>query len=466
MESYDVIVIGAGPGGYNAAIRAGQLGLKVACVEGRETLGGTCLNVGCMPSKALLHASELYAAASGGEFARLGIRVSPELDLAQMMKQKDESVAALTRGVEFLFRKHKVQWIKGWARLQGEGRVGVALADGGHAQLEARDIVIATGSEPAPLPGVPVDNQRILDSTGALELVEVPSPPGGDRRRRDRPGAWFGLAPVGAQVTVLEYLERICPGLDGETARTLQRALTRQGMRFRLGTRVVAARSGEQGVELDLQPAAGGATESLQADYVLVAIGRRPYTEGLGLETVGLASDRRGMLENQGQRSAAPGVWVIGDVTSGPMLAHKAEEEAIVCIERIAGHAAEMNAEVIPSVIYTQPEVASVGLGEEQLQAARREYKVGRFPFSANSRAKINHESEGFVEILSDARSDQVLGVHMIGPGVSEMIGEACVAMEFSASAEDLALTCHPHPTRSEALRQAAMDVHGRAMQN
>ncbi|HHK2514127.1 TPA: FAD-dependent oxidoreductase, partial [Pseudomonas aeruginosa] len=242
--------------------------------------------------------------------------------------------------------------------------------------------------------------------------------------------------------------------------------LTRQGMRFRLGTRVVAARSGEQGVELDLQPAAGGATESLQADYVLVAIGRRPYTEGLGLETVGLASDRRGMLENQGQRSAAPGVWVIGDVTSGPMLAHKAEEEAIVCIERIAGHAAEMNAEVIPSVIYTQPEVASVGLGEEQLQAARREYKVGRFPFSANSRAKINHESEGFIKILSDARSDQVLGVHMIGPGVSEMIGEACVAMEFSASAEDLALTCHPHPTRSEALRQAAMDVHGRAMQN
>ncbi|TEN83232.1 dihydrolipoyl dehydrogenase [Pseudomonas aeruginosa] len=466
MESYDVIVIGAGPGGYNAAIRAGQLGLKVACVEGRETLGGTCLNVGCMPSKALLHASELYAAASGGEFARLGIRVSPELDLAQMMKQKDESVAALTRGVEFLFRKHKVQWIKGWARLQGEGRVGVALADGGHAQLEARDIVIATGSEPAPLPGVPVDNQRILDSTGALELVEVPRHLvviGAGVIGLELGSVWRRL---GAQVTVLEYLERICPGLDGETARTLQRALTRQGMRFRLGTRVVAARSGEQGVELDLQPAAGGATESLQADYVLVAIGRRPYTEGLGLETVGLASDRRGMLENQGQRSAAPGVWVIGDVTSGPMLAHKVEEEVIVCIERIAGHAAEMNAEVIPSVIYTQPEVASVGLGEEQLQAARREYKVGRFPFSANSRAKINHESEGFIKILSDARSDQVLGVHMIGPGVSEMIGEACVAMEFSASAEDLALTCHPHPTRSEALRQAAMDVHGRAMQN
>ncbi len=410
MESYDVIVIGAGPGGYNAAIRAGQLGLKVACVEGRETLGGTCLNVGCMPSKALLHASELYAAASGGEFARLGIRVSPELDLAQMMKQKDESVAALTRGVEFLFRKHKVQWIKGWARLQGEGRVGVALADGGHAQLEARDIVIATGSEPAPLPGVPVDNQRILDSTGALELVEVPRHLvviGAGVIGLELGSVWRRL---GAQVTVLEYLERICPGLDGETARTLQRALTRQGMRFRLGTRVVAARSGEQGVELDLQPAAGGATESLQADYVLVAIGRRPYTEGLGLETVGLASDRRGMLENQGQRSAAPGVWVIGDVTSGPMLAHKAEEEAIVCIERIAGHAAEMNAEVIPSVIYTQPEVASVGLGEEQLQAARREYKVGRFPFSANSRAKINHESEGFIKILSDARSDQVLG--------------------------------------------------------
>ncbi|MDF5804407.1 NAD(P)/FAD-dependent oxidoreductase [Pseudomonas aeruginosa] len=466
MESYDVIVIGAGPGGYNAAIRAGQLGLKVACVEGRETLGGTCLNVGCMPSKALLHASEL---ARRGERRR--VRPARHPGQPGTGPGADDEAEGRERRRPDPWRRiplpqAQVQWIKGWARLQGEGRVGVDLADGGHAQLEARDIVIATGSEPAPLPPTcRWTTKRILDSTGALELAEVPSPPGGDRRRRDRPGAWFGLAPAGRRSRCWSTSSGSARGWMGKPQGP-RRALTRQGMRFRLGTRVVAARSGEQGVELDLQPAAGGATESLQADYVLVAIGRRPYTEGLGLETVGLASDRRGMLENQGQRSAAPGVWVIGDVTSGPMLAHKAEEEAIVCIERIAGHAAEMNAEVIPSVIYTQPEVASVGLGEEQLQAARREYKVGRFPFSANSRAKINHESEGFIKILSDARSDQVLGVHMIGPGVSEMIGEACVAMEFSASAEDLALTCHPHPTRSEALRQAAMDVHGRAMQN
>ena len=465
MSSYDVLIIGGGPGGYNAAIRAGQLGLKVACIEGRETLGGTCLNVGCMPSKALLHASELYEAALGGEFANLGIEVEPRLDLAQMMKQKDDSVTALTKGIEFLFRKNKVEWIKGWGRLNGPGRVTVSLADGSQRELQAKDIVIASGSEPTPLPGVTINNQRILDSTGALALPEVPKHLvviGAGVIGLELGSVWRRL---GSQVTVVEYLDRICPGLDDETAKTLQRTLSKQGMGFKLGSKVTAAASSATGVELSLEPAAGGAAEQLQADYVLVAIGRRPYTTGLGLETVGLVSDKRGMLENQQQRSGVPGIWIIGDVTSGPMLAHKAEDEAIVCIERIAGHAAEVNYGAIPSVIYTRPEVATVGQTEEQLKAAGRAYKVGKFPFSANSRAKINHEAEGFVKVLADERSDQILGVHIIGPSAGELIGEYCVALEFSASAEDIALICHPHPTRSEALRQAAMNVHGRAMQ-
>jgi dihydrolipoamide dehydrogenase len=465
MSSYDVLIIGGGPGGYNAAIRAGQLGLKVACIEGRETLGGTCLNVGCMPSKALLHASELYEAATSGELGHLGIEVEPRLNLAQMMKQKDDSVTALTKGIEFLFRKNKVEWIKGWGRLNGPGKVTVTLADGSLRELQARNIVIASGSEPTPLPGVTIDNQRILDSTGALALPQVPRHLvviGAGVIGLELGSVWRRL---GSQVTVVEYLDRICPGLDDETARTLQRTLSKQGMRFKLGSKVTAAASSATGVELSLEPAAGGAAEQLQADYVLVAIGRRPYTAGLGLETVGLASDKRGMLENQQQRSGVPGIWVIGDVTSGPMLAHKAEDEAIVCIERIAGYAAEVNYGAIPSVIYTRPEVATVGMTEEQLRAAGRAYKVGKFPFSANSRAKINHEAEGFVKVLADERTDQILGVHIIGPSAGELIGEYCVALEFSASAEDIALICHPHPTRSEALRQAAMNVHGWAMQ-
>ncbi|NWL77086.1 dihydrolipoyl dehydrogenase [Pseudomonas taiwanensis] len=465
MSAYDVVVIGGGPGGYNAAIKAGQLGMKVACVEGRETLGGTCLNVGCMPSKALLHASELYEAASGKEFATLGIQVEPKLDLAQMMKQKAESVAALTKGIEFLFRKNKVEWIKGWGRIDGAGKVMVTAADGKQKTLEARNIVVATGSVPSPLPGVAIDNKRILDSTGALSLPEVPKHLvviGAGVIGLELGSVWRRL---GAQVTVVEYLGRICPGLDEETAKTLQRSLTKQGMTFKLSSKVTSAKSDKGGVELAIEPAAGGLAETLKADYVLVAIGRRPYTEGVGLETVGLATDNRGVLANEGHKTSAPGVWVIGDVTSGVMLAHKAEDEGIVCIERIAGQAAEVNYNLIPSVIYTRPEVASVGKSEEQLKAEGRAYRVGKFPFTANSRAKINHETEGFVKVLADERTDEVLGVHMVGPSVSEMIGEYCVAMEFSASAEDIALTCHPHPTRSEALRQAAMDVHGAAMQ-
>ncbi|MCZ4324536.1 dihydrolipoyl dehydrogenase [Pseudomonas anguilliseptica] len=465
MNNYDVLIIGGGPGGYNAAIRAGQLGLKAACIEGRETLGGTCLNVGCMPSKALLHASELYEAATSGELNNLGIEVKPTLNLMQMMKQKDESVTALTKGIEFLFRKNKVEWIKGWGRLNGPGKVTVTLVDGSVRELQAKDIVIATGSEPTPLPGVTIDNQRILDSTGALALPKVPKHLvviGAGVIGLELGSVWRRL---GSEVTVVEYLDRICPGLDNETAKTLQRTLSKQGMNFKLATKVNAAKATAKGVTLELQPAAGGAVEPLQADYVLVAIGRRPYTAGLGLETVGLATDKRGMLENQQHRSSVPGIWIIGDVTSGPMLAHKAEDEAIACIERIAGHAAEVNYEAIPGVIYTKPEVATVGKTEEQLKAEGRAYKVGKFPFTANSRAKINHEAEGFVKVLADERTDQILGVHIIGPSAGELIGEYCVALEFSASAEDIALICHPHPTRSEALRQAAMSVHGWAMQ-
>ena len=465
MSAYDVVVIGGGPGGYNAAIRAGQLGLKVACVEGRETLGGTCLNVGCMPSKALLHASELYEAASGKEFANLGIEVKPTLNLLQMMKQKDESVSALTKGIEFLFRKNKVEWIKGWGKLAGAGRVQVTAADGSQTELQAKDIVIATGSEPTPLPGVAIDNQRILDSTGALSLPEVPKHLvviGAGVIGLELGSVWRRL---GSEVTVVEYLDRICPGLDDETAKTLQRSLSKQGMSFKLGSKVAGAVVKGKGVELSIEPAAGGSAQVLEADYVLVAIGRRPYTEGLGLESVGLATDKRGMLTNEHHKTSIPGVWVIGDVTSGLMLAHKAEDEAIACIEKIAGKAAEVNYDVIPSVIYTKPEVACVGRTEEQLKAEGRAYRVGKFPFTANSRAKINHETEGFVKVLADESTDEILGVHMVGPSVSEMIGEYCVAMEFAASSEDIALICHPHPTRSEALRQAAMGVEGWIMQ-
>jgi dihydrolipoamide dehydrogenase len=465
MSTYDVVILGAGPSGYNAAIRAGQLGLKAACVEGRATLGGTCLNVGCMPSKALLHASELYEAAMGAEFANLGIDVKPSLNLNQMMKQKDESVTGLTKGIEFLFRKNKVDWIKGWGRIDGPGKVTVTDSAGGKTELSAKDIIIATGSEPMPLPGVDIDNKRILDSTGALALKEVPKHLvviGAGVIGLELGSVWRRL---GAQVTVVEFLDRICPGVDNEAGKTLQRSLSKQGLSFKLSSKVTSATASANGVQLSIEPAAGGAAELLEADYVLVAIGRRPYTQGLGLENVGLATDKRGMLANKGHRTEAAGIWVIGDVTSGPMLAHKAEDEAMACVEQIVGKAGEVNYDLIPNVIYTRPELASVGKTEEQLKAEGRAYKVGKFPFTANSRAKINHETEGFAKVLADEHTDEVLGVHLVGPSVSEMIGEYCVAMEFSASAEDIALTCHPHPTRSEALRQAAMNVEGMATQ-
>ena len=465
MAQYDVVIIGGGPGGYNAAIRAGQLGLKVAIIEGRGKLGGTCLNVGCMPSKALLHASELYAAATGPEFAKLGIEVKPKLNLSQMMAQKAESVEALTKGVEFLMKKNKVDYVKGWGRIAGAGKVVVKAEDGSETTLETKNIVIATGSEPTPLPGVTVDNKRIIDSTGALSLPEVPKHlvvVGAGVIGLELGSVWKRL---GAEVTVVEYLDRILPGTDTEVATAFQKILTKQGFKFQLGAKVTGATATAKGAKLSFEPVAGGDAQTIEADYVLVAIGRRPYTQGLGLETVGITPDKRGMIANDHFKTGVPGVWVIGDVTSGPMLAHKAEDEGVACIELIAGKAGHVNYGIIPGVVYTSPEVATVGKTEDELKAEGVAYKVGKFPFLANSRAKINHETDGFVKILADAKTDRILGAHMVGPNVGDMIAEYCVAMEFGGASEDVARTCHPHPTRSEALRQAAMGVEGWTMQ-
>ena len=465
MAQYDVVIIGGGPGGYNAAIRAGQLGLKVAIVEGRGKLGGTCLNVGCMPSKALLHASELYAAATGPEFAKLGIEVKPKLNLSQMMAQKAESVEALTKGVEFLMKKNKVDYVKGWGRIDGAGKVVVKAEDGSETTLETKNIVIATGSEPTPLPGVTVDNKRIIDSTGALSLPEVPKHlvvVGAGVIGLELGSVWKRL---GAEVTVVEYLDRILPGTDTEVATAFQKILTKQGFKFQLGAKVTGATASAKGAKLSFEPVAGGEAQTIEADYVLVAIGRRPYTQGLGLETVGITPDKRGMIANDHFKTGVAGVWVIGDVTSGPMLAHKAEDEGVACIEMIAGKAGHVNYGIIPGVVYTSPEVATVGKTEDELKAEGVAYKVGKFPFLANSRAKINHETDGFVKILADAKTDRILGAHMVGPNVGDMIAEYCVAMEFGGASEDVARTCHPHPTRSEALRQAAMGVEGWTMQ-
>ena len=464
MAQYDVVIIGGGPGGYNAAIRAGQLGLSVAVVESRKTLGGTCLNVGCIPSKALLHASELYELARK-DFAGFGIKGSVELDLGQMQKQKDDSVGALTKGIEFLFKKNKVEWIKGFGRISGPGKVTVAGDGGAETVLNARNIVIATGSEPSRLPGVEVDQTRIVDSTGALALNAVPKSMiviGAGVIGLELGSVWRRL---GAEVTVVEYLDRTLPGADAELAQAFQRSMTKQGIVFRLGQKVTGAKASATGVTLGFEPVAGGPAESLNADVVLLAVGRRPNTAGLNLEAVGLATDARGFIATDHFRTAAPGVWAIGDVTHGPMLAHKAEDEGVACIELIAGKAGHVNYDIIPGVVYTYPEVAWVGKSEEELKAAGVAYKVGKFPFTANSRAKVNHEAEGFVKVLADATTDRILGVHMLGPQVGEMIGEYCVAMEFGAASEDVARTCHPHPTRSEALRQAAMGVEGWTMQ-
>lgn len=461
--SYDVVIIGGGPGGYNAAIRAGQLGLKAACIEMRETLGGTCLNVGCMPSKALLHASEMFEAASK-DFAGLGIEVTPKLNLSQMMKQKGDSVTSLTKGIEFLFKKNKVDWIKGRGKIAGPGQVEVEAADGSKTTLATRNIVIATGSEPTPLPGVDFVPGKVVDSTGALSLGSVPKHlivVGAGIIGLELGSVWRRL---GAEVTVVEYLPRITPGMDSDLATAFQRSLTKQGMTFKLGAKVTGAKTGKDGVELSVEPAAGGAAETIKGDVVLIAIGRRPYTAGLGLETVGVATDKRGFIVGD-HFKVADGVWVIGDVTTGPMLAHKAEEDAVAAIELIAGKAGHVDYNLVPSVVYTFPEVAWVGQTEDQLKAEGVAYKSGKFPFSANSRAKINHETDGYAKVLADATTDRILGVHIMGPQAGEMIGEACVAMAFGGASEDLARTSHAHPTRSEAVKQAAMGVEGWTMQ-
>ncbi|WP_297731912.1 dihydrolipoyl dehydrogenase [uncultured Maricaulis sp.] len=464
-DTYDIVIIGGGPGGYNCAIRAGQLGLKVACVEMRGTLGGTCLNVGCIPSKALLHASELFESART-QFAGLGIKTGTvELDLDTMLGQKDEAVDGLTKGIEFLFKKNGVDYIRGRGRIAGPGKVDVESEDGSKT-LEARNIVIATGSEVTPLPGVEIDEKRVVSSTGALSLDAVPGKLvliGAGVIGLELGSVWRRL---GSEVTVVEYLDRILPGMDSELAKTAQRVFAKQGMDFKLGTKVTGVDSSGEKLAVTLEPAAGGDAETIEADTVLVCIGRRPYTEALGLETVGIETDQRGFIAQDHFRTSAENVWVVGDCTHGPMLAHKAEDEGVACAERIAGKAGHVNYGVIPGVVYTAPEIASVGKTEDELKSEGRKYKKGKFPFQANSRARTNHATDGFVKILADAETDEILGAHMIGANVGEMIAEICLAMEFRAASEDVARTCHPHPTLTEAVRQAAMGVEGWTMQS
>jgi dihydrolipoamide dehydrogenase len=464
-DIYDLIIIGGGPGGYNCAIRAGQLGLKTAIVEMRGKLGGTCLNVGCIPSKALLHASDAYESARTS-FKDLGVIVDGvRLDLAQMLKQKDDAVDGLTKGVEFLMKKNKITYMKGAGRIAGPGRVEVQ-GEAGVTLMETKNIVIATGSEPAGLPGVAFDEVRIVSSTGALSLAAVP------KKLIVIGGGYIGLElgsvwrRVGADVTVVEYLDRITPTMDGEVSAQFLKILKKQGIAFELSTKVVGVEKTATGVTLTVEPAAGGDKRTLEADVVLVSIGRKPFTANLGLENIGVALDPRGFVPTDHWKTSAPGVYAIGDVTYGPMLAHKAEEEGAAVAQIIAGKWGHVNFDVIPGVVYTNPEVASVGKTEEELKAAGVAYTVGKFPFMANSRARTNHETDGFVKILEDKATRRVIGAHMIGVGVGEMIGEVCVAMEFGASAEDIARTCHAHPTMTEAIREAAKGVDGWTMQS
>jgi len=464
-ETYDLVIIGGGPGGYNCAIRAGQLGLKAVCVEKRGVLGGTCLNVGCIPSKALLHASELYEAA-GKDFEALGITVEGvKLDVKQMLKQKTEAVDGLTKGVEFLLKKNKVDYVKGSGRIVSRGEVEVTGEDGAKTTLTTRNIVIATGSEVTPLPGVEIDEERIVSSTGALDLEKVPHKMvvvGAGIIGLELGSVWRRL---GSEVTVVEFLDRITPGVDGEVAKNFQRALAKQGMGFKLGHKVTGVEKLKTKLKVHIEPAAGGAEEVLDADVVLVCIGRRPYTQGLGLEAVGVNVDKRGVVDAHHFKTNVDGIWVLGDATHGPMLAHKAEDDGVAVAELIAGKAGHVNWDLVPGVVYTNPEVSWVGKTEEQLKEEGTPYKKGKFPFAANSRARTNHETDGFVKVLAHAETDEILGVHMLGKGVGEMIGEACLAMEFKASSEDIARTCHPHPTLTEALRQASMGVEGWSMQ-
>jgi len=465
-EVFDLVIIGGGPGGYNCAIRAGQLGLKVACVEKRGVLGGTCLNVGCIPSKALLHASELYDTAKN-KFASLGIIADAvRVDLPKMMGQKEEAVGGLTKGIEFLLKKNKVTYIKGAGRILDAGNVEVTDASGAKSTLQTKNIVIATGSEPASLPGVEIDEQRVVTSTGALSLEKIPARMvviGAGVIGLELGSVWKRL---GSDVTVVEYLDRICPGMDLELAKAFQKTLTKQGFKFELGQKVTGLEKTKSSLKLSYEPAAGGAAKTLEADVVLVAIGRRPYIEGLGLEQAGVKLNQRGFIEVDHWKTSVPGIWAVGDATPGPMLAHKAEEEGIAVAQLIAGKWGHLNYDAIPGVVYTHPEVATIGKTEEELKAAGVAYKVGKFPFMANSRARTNHDAEGMVKVIADATTDRVLGCHMMGPGVGELIAEVALVMEFGGSSEDIARTCHAHPTLSEAVREAAKGVEGWTMQS
>ena len=455
---FDVLVIGAGPGGYVAAIRAAQLGLKTACAEARETLGGTCLNVGCIPSKAMLHASELFEEAAHGTMAKWGIKASNvEIDLDTMHGSRREAIKGLTGGIEFLFKKNKIEWLKGLATFESADIVKVA-----DRTVRAKNIIIATGSSVTPLPGVTVDQERIVDSTGALELNEVPSHLvviGGGVIGLELGSVWRRL---GAKVTVVEFLDQILPGMDGEVRKEANKIFKKQGFELKLSTKVTKAESNGKGVVLTVEPAAGGASETIEASHVLVSIGRRPNTDGLGLEKAGLQVNKRGQIETDHDfRTSVPGIWAIGDVIPGPMLAHKAEDEGIAVAENIAGLTGIVNHDVIPSVVYTTPEIAGVGLTEEQARE-KGEVKVGKFPMLANSRAKTNREPDGFVKVIADAKTDRVLGVWIIASVGGTMIAQAAQAMEFGATSEDIAYTCHAHPTHSEALKEAAMAVLGK----
>jgi dihydrolipoamide dehydrogenase len=464
-DQFDVVVIGAGPGGYVFAIRAAQLGMRVACIDKRGAPGGTCLNIGCIPSKALLHASEAYSETAYAE--DMGIKLgSVSLDLKKMMKYKDEGVSGNTQGVEFLLKKNKVEEIKGAAVIAGQGAVNVTLLDGKKRKLSAKNIVIATGSDVATLPGLDIDEDKIVSSTGALTFPRVPKQllvVGAGVIGLELGSVWSRL---GADVTVVEYLDRITPGVDAELAKTFSRTLAKQGLTFKLGHKVKSAIVQKTNVKVTIGKSDdSGEDEVLTFDRVLVATGRRPFTDGLGLEKVGVALDDKGRIQTDGHFATnVPGIYAIGDVIAGPMLAHKAEEEGVALAEILAGKPGHVNYNLVPGVIYTSPEVAWVGKNEEELKAENIAYKVGKFPFMANGRAKVNRTTDGFVKILADAETDQVLGAHIMGPHAGELISEIAVAMEFMASAEDIARTCHAHPTLTEAVKEAALAVDQRAL--
>jgi dihydrolipoamide dehydrogenase len=462
---YDLVIIGTGPGGYVCAIRAAQLGMKTAVVEKRATFGGTCLNIGCIPSKAMLHASELYEEA-GHSFAQMGIQVGkPSVDLAALLKYKDGNVESNVKGVDYLFKKNKIEAFHGSGRIAAPGKVEVKADDGKTQMLETKNIVIATGSDVARLNGIDIDETRVVSSTGALDLAKVPQKllvVGAGIIGMELGSVWRRL---GAEVTVVEFLDHILPGIDSEVARQFQRIQQRQGIAFKLSSKVTGVDASGKLLKVKVEPVEGGAAETIEADVVLVAIGRVPYTEGLGLEAAGVKKDNRGrVIVDPHFATNVAGIYAIGDVIAGPMLAHKAEEEGVAVAEILAGQAGHVNYDVIPNVVYTAPEIASVGKTEEELKAVGIAYNAGKFPFTANARARANLATEGFVKILADAKTDRVLGVHILGPDAETMIAEAAIAMEFGASSEDIARTCHAHPTLSEAMKEAALAVAKRAI--